>query len=364
MAKIGSAPKPSRRNEEAPHSATVLPFRLRATRSEHVEFAGGAPAVELETKPKKAASGKHKEKAAGVSVAERPTILPPRYRSWLQQAIIGAVLLHFIAFALLHYQFVSDVERAANAGGQVSADGTTVLDVDIVADAKLPPAKQPTNMTAPDATQQTNTPPQVKQQEQQKDSQKAESAPDNAPQFALPKEEIAPPKKAETAPAPQSPNQEKKDEVKPEPEKIQKQKAAEQKKKQEQAQPSTAASPNRAAGNRTHQQRQTGANGVVQNGGQADATAYSAMVLAHLQRYRIYPDSARSAGITGVAVVRFTLGASGSVIGVSLAGSSGKSVLDQAALAMVRRASPFPPIPPSLGRGSMSFAAPVRFNLR
>ena len=31
MAKIGSAPKPSRRNEEAPHSATVLPFRLRSS---------------------------------------------------------------------------------------------------------------------------------------------------------------------------------------------------------------------------------------------------------------------------------------------------------------------------------------------
>lgn len=364
MAKIGSAPKPSRREEEALHSATILPFRLRATRSEHVEFVGGAPAVELETKPKKTSSGKRKEKAADVSAADRPTILPPRYRSWLQQAFIGAVLLHFIAFALLHYQFVSDVERAANAGGQVSTDGTTVLDVDIVADAKLPPAKQPTNMTSPDATRQTNTPPQVKQQEKQKEAQKAETAPDNAPQFALPKEEIAPPKKAETAPAPQSPNQEKKDDAKPEPQKIEKQKAVEQKKKQEQAQPSIAASPNRAAGNQSHNQRQTGANGVVQNGGQANATAYSAMVLAHLQRYRIYPDSARAAGITGVATVRFTLGAAGNVIGVSLVGSSGKSVLDQAALAMVQRASPFPPIPPSLGRGSMSFAAPVRFNLR
>ncbi len=89
-----------------------------------------------------------------------------------------------------------------------------------------------------------------------------------------------------------------------------------------------------------------------------------ALIIAHLQKYRVYPDSARSAGITGVATVRFTLGASGNVIGVALAGSSGKPVLDQAALAMVQRASPFPPIPSSLGVGSMSFAAPVRFNIR
>jgi outer membrane biosynthesis protein TonB len=31
---------------------------------------------------------------------------------------------------------------------------------------------------------------------------------------------------------------------------------------------------------------------------------------------------------------------------------------------MVRSASPFPAIPPGLGRNSMSFAAPIRFNLR
>jgi protein TonB len=360
MPKIGSAPKPSRRDEEAQFSATILPFRLRATRSEEVAAGANAPVIEISGKqsPKK-----RSRKSTAVNSTERPTIAVPGYRGWLKQAVIGAVLLHLAVLAMLHFQFIRDVERAANAGGQISSDGTTVLDVEIVADAKLPPAKQPTNMTSPDAKQQTNTTAQQKQQEKQNEAQKAEPAPAKAPQFALPQEELAPPQKAETAPTPQSPNQEKLDQQKQQPKAVEKKKEPEQKKKQEQAQPSIAASPNRASGNRTNQPN-AGANGVIQNGGQANASAYSAQVLAHLQRYRVYPDSARSAGITGVSTVRFTLGASGNVIAVSLAGSSGQGVLDQAALAMVNRAAPFPPIPPALGRGSMTFAAPVRFNLR
>jgi TonB family protein len=39
-------------------------------------------------------------------------------------------------------------------------------------------------------------------------------------------------------------------------------------------------------------------------------------------------------------------------------------VLDHAALSMVHRASPFPPFPSGIGRSSMAFAAPVRFDLR
>jgi protein TonB len=38
-------------------------------------------------------------------------------------------------------------------------------------------------------------------------------------------------------------------------------------------------------------------------------------------------------------------------------------VLDQAAVAMVRRASPFPPIPAGLG-SSLTVNVPVRFDLR
>ncbi|MBK8009396.1 MAG: energy transducer TonB [Rhizobiales bacterium] len=357
---IGSAPKPARRKEEAPPSAAILPFRLRASRSDDSKTGKTVPVVEIERKP--SASKTHKIESTTIAAKDRPTIIPARYRGWLQQALIAAALLHLIVFALLHFQFVNDVERAANSGGNIS-DGTNVIDIEIVAEVKLPPSKVQTNMTAPDATKQTNTPPQVKQQEEQKEAQKAEAAPNNAQELALPKEELTVPRKAEDAPAAQSPNQEKQDTVEVQQKKVERPKTEDRKKKQEQAAPSTAAAPNRAAGNRSNQP-QAGANGVRQSGGNANASAYSAMVIAHLQRFRIYPEQARAARITGVSMVRFTLAASGNVISVSLAGSSGTGVLDQAAIAMVRRASPFPPIPASLGRGNMTFAAPVRFNLR
>lgn len=353
---IGSAPKPAQRDEEVRASATILPFRLRASRNIDSKESTAAPPVEIHDKQ----ITKNQVQAVALSARERPTIVPPRYRGWLQPALIAAALLHLGVFAVMHFQFISDVERAANSGGNPS-DGTTVLDIEIVAEAKLPPAKTPTNMTAPDATEQTNTPPQTKQQEEKQEVTKEEVAPNNAPQFALPKEELTAPKKAETGETPQSPNQKKEDS--PEQKKAEQPKAEPIKKRQEQAAPSRAAAPNRAAGNRANQP-QAGANGVRHNGGRADTTSYNAQVIAHLQRYRTYPEQARASRITGVSIVRFTLGASGNVVSVSLAGSSGAGVLDQAALAMVRRASPFPPIPPNLGRSSMTFAAPVRFNLR
>ena len=93
-------------------------------------------------------------------------------------------------------------------------------------------------------------------------------------------------------------------------------------------------------------------------------SSYQAQVLAHLQRFRTYPEAARSRGITGVATVRFALGRNGQVLSVSLVRGSGASILDEAALAMVRRASPFPPFPAGLSRARMDFAAPMRFDLR
>lgn len=356
---IGSAPKPARREDEASGGANILPFRLRARRSGDEGTGWYAPAVEIESKGKSV--GKRTARETVPSATDRPTILPPRYRGWLRQALIAAALLHLVGFALMHFQFVSDVERAANAGG-VKSDGTTVLDIDIVAEAKLPPSPAPSNMTAPDATKQTNTPPQIKQQEKQPDAKKADVAPENAPKLVLPKEALADPNKAEAGDKAQSPNQ-KKDEAEKQLQQTAEPKTEQQKKRQEQTAPSIAAAPSRAVGNRSNSP-QTGANGASPNGGRADVSSYNAAVLAHLQRFRTYPEQARAARVTGISTVRFTLGAAGNVVAVSLAASSGAGVLDQAALAMVRRASPFPPIPASLGRASMTFAAPVRFNLR
>jgi protein TonB len=92
-----------------------------------------------------------------------------------------------------------------------------------------------------------------------------------------------------------------------------------------------------------------------------DDRNYRGMVLAHLSRHKQFPAEARSRGEGGTASVSFTVSGSGAVTSVRLARSSGSSSLDREVQAMVRRASPFPP-PPS--GHSMSFTAPVNFNLR
>jgi periplasmic protein TonB len=90
---------------------------------------------------------------------------------------------------------------------------------------------------------------------------------------------------------------------------------------------------------------------------------YRQRVLAHLARFKIYPDQARDRGIVGRAVVAFTLTTRGQLTVASLAGSSGAPILDQATLAMVRRAQPFP-APPEGSPSSVSFTAGIRYDLR
>ncbi|MEA2943955.1 MAG: periplasmic protein TonB [Bradyrhizobium sp.] len=96
----------------------------------------------------------------------------------------------------------------------------------------------------------------------------------------------------------------------------------------------------------------------------AALASYNQRVAAHLQRFKQYPSSARAAGEQGTSRLSFTLGRNGQVLGSRLAGSSGHSALDGETLAMIRRAQPFPPMPPELKQGSMSFSIPVQFSIR
>jgi protein TonB len=96
----------------------------------------------------------------------------------------------------------------------------------------------------------------------------------------------------------------------------------------------------------------------------AALASYNQLVAAHLQRFKQYPSSAKAAGEQGTSRLSFTLGRSGQVLGSRLAGSSGHPSLDGETLAMVRRAQPFPPMPPELKQASMSFSVPVQFSTR
>ena len=96
--------------------------------------------------------------------------------------------------------------------------------------------------------------------------------------------------------------------------------------------------------------------------GRSDAIAnYHGRIAAHLARHKQYPAGARGRGQEGGASVTFGLDGSGHVTSVRLARASGVADFDQEAVAMVRRASPFPA--PPTGR-PMSFTVPVSFRLR
>ena len=93
----------------------------------------------------------------------------------------------------------------------------------------------------------------------------------------------------------------------------------------------------------------------------AAAGNYRGQVIAHLAHFKRYPEGARVRQAEGVPVVAFTLDGSGRVTGAGLSRSSGHADIDAEALAMVRRAVPFPAPPAGAGR---SFSASIGFRLR
>jgi protein TonB len=92
-----------------------------------------------------------------------------------------------------------------------------------------------------------------------------------------------------------------------------------------------------------------------------EAEAYQGVVLGRIAAQKHYPEAARERAPHGVAIVRFSIGASGQLAGASLAQSAGDPILDAEALATVRRASPFPPPPAGAPR---SFSAPLSYRIR
>ena len=87
----------------------------------------------------------------------------------------------------------------------------------------------------------------------------------------------------------------------------------------------------------------------------AERDDYLRMVWARIMRFR--PERVPFAGL---ARLRFTLGADGSLTAVEIAESSGSGLLDRAALDAVRRAAPFP-APPGLSESELTFEIPFQF---
>lgn len=82
-----------------------------------------------------------------------------------------------------------------------------------------------------------------------------------------------------------------------------------------------------------------------------------------IKRHEKYPDRARRQRWEGTVVVALSLSADGKVTNISVAESSGREILDEAALEMVRRAAPLPRAPEGLRGKERSVRVPIAFKL-
>jgi protein TonB len=93
-------------------------------------------------------------------------------------------------------------------------------------------------------------------------------------------------------------------------------------------------------------------------------SAYKGQISKKLNQYKKYPVEAMTRKLKGVARVSFRINAQGKVSAARLAASSGFPVLDQEAMALLKRCSPFPPIPAALGLTNLELNVPISFSVR
>jgi protein TonB len=103
----------------------------------------------------------------------------------------------------------------------------------------------------------------------------------------------------------------------------------------------------------------TSKGGAKSSVGNAAVSNYPGKVAARLRRVARGLSRAAQASARNNAQVSFVVGAGGDVRSIRLVKSSGSPGLDEAALSIIQRAAPFPPIPPQAERASWAFTLPI-----
>jgi protein TonB len=88
--------------------------------------------------------------------------------------------------------------------------------------------------------------------------------------------------------------------------------------------------------------------------------AYLGKLRKTLERHKVNPRSR----LAGTVLIRFTVGPTGQVLSREVRQSSGSKLLDDAAMAALDRASPFPPMPQELAHGPLEVQVPFKFITR
>ena len=100
--------------------------------------------------------------------------------------------------------------------------------------------------------------------------------------------------------------------------------------------------------------------GAKTGGNTTAISAYRGRLFSHISKKKVNPRSK----FAGTAVVRFTVGPQGELISREITSSSGSKVLDEAAVASIDRAAPFPAMPSDAGSEPMVVSVPFKFSVR
>lgn len=94
-------------------------------------------------------------------------------------------------------------------------------------------------------------------------------------------------------------------------------------------------------------------------------TRYEQTISLWIQKFKVYPEEARAQNMEGDTVVRIRIDRQGTIRYYILESSTGYPLLDRAAVDMIRRANPVPPVPADYPPGDMlEFLIPVSFHLQ
>ncbi|HEX5359596.1 MAG TPA: energy transducer TonB [Fluviicoccus sp.] len=90
---------------------------------------------------------------------------------------------------------------------------------------------------------------------------------------------------------------------------------------------------------------------------------YFGKLKAWLNAHKTYPAALKKAKTQGTVVLTFTISRSGELLSSRIVIGSGEPGLDQAALDMLQRSSPMPPLPDELGLDKLTLTIPVEYSL-
>ena len=93
-----------------------------------------------------------------------------------------------------------------------------------------------------------------------------------------------------------------------------------------------------------------------------EGKAFESLVLSAIREVIFFPKKALKERHHGEVVVKFVIAKDGSISGLHIAKTSGSSILDEAALKIVRKAgAKFPPIPETWNKESVDYVVPIVF---